>query len=186
MGTLAVPDLNLPWENVADKAAALKQAEASRIQAGKQPLDPKTMMPRPAGARHRPRHQRCPHCCHRQQLFSTPDRKCAVPDRSDQPLRLARALLHVDRSPQARLPTSPQSHRRGWHLRNVAGLRSTRVTSCRGPALFIRMPKFHGAAPSVESTGWTRFKRQWQPCTGAAPRRPTQSSAPASPSSRLD
>ena len=33
-GHFGRPDLNLPWENVADKAAALKQAEASRIQSG--------------------------------------------------------------------------------------------------------------------------------------------------------
>ena len=33
-GHFGRPDLNLPWENVADKAASLKQAEASRIQSG--------------------------------------------------------------------------------------------------------------------------------------------------------
>ena len=33
-GHFGRPDLNLPWENVSDKAAALKQAEASRIQSG--------------------------------------------------------------------------------------------------------------------------------------------------------
>ena len=33
-GHFGRPDLNLPWENVTDKAAALKQAEASRIQSG--------------------------------------------------------------------------------------------------------------------------------------------------------
>ena len=33
-GHFGRPDLNLPWENVADKAVALKQAEASRIQSG--------------------------------------------------------------------------------------------------------------------------------------------------------
>ncbi len=34
-GHFGRPDLNLPWEDVADKAAALKQAEANRIQSGK-------------------------------------------------------------------------------------------------------------------------------------------------------
>ena len=33
-GHFGRPDLNLPWEDVSDKAAALKQAEASRIQSG--------------------------------------------------------------------------------------------------------------------------------------------------------
>ena len=33
-GHFGRPDLNLPWENVADKAASLKQAEASRIKSG--------------------------------------------------------------------------------------------------------------------------------------------------------
>ena len=33
-GHFGRPDLNLPWEDVNDKAAALKQAEANRIQAG--------------------------------------------------------------------------------------------------------------------------------------------------------
>ena len=33
-GHFGRPDLNLPWENDADKAASLKQAEASRIQSG--------------------------------------------------------------------------------------------------------------------------------------------------------
>ena len=33
-GHFGRPDLNLPWENVADKAASLKQAEANRIQSG--------------------------------------------------------------------------------------------------------------------------------------------------------
>ena len=33
-GHFGRPDLNLPWENIADKAASLKQAEASRIQSG--------------------------------------------------------------------------------------------------------------------------------------------------------
>jgi S-adenosylmethionine synthetase len=33
-GHFGRPDLNLPWENVGDKAASLKQAEANRIQSG--------------------------------------------------------------------------------------------------------------------------------------------------------
>ena len=33
-GHFGRPDLNLPWENVSEKAAALKQAEANRIQTG--------------------------------------------------------------------------------------------------------------------------------------------------------
>ena len=33
-GHFGRPDLNLPWEDVSDKAAALKQAEATRIQSG--------------------------------------------------------------------------------------------------------------------------------------------------------
>ncbi len=33
-GHFGRPDLNLPWENVSDKAASLKQAEANRIQSG--------------------------------------------------------------------------------------------------------------------------------------------------------
>jgi S-adenosylmethionine synthetase len=33
-GHFGRPDLNLPWENVGDKAASLNQAEANRIQSG--------------------------------------------------------------------------------------------------------------------------------------------------------